>query len=202
MKKIIITGFEPFDNEAINPSSEVAMSFAGKLINGYEILYFQLPCVFDKSIAALDIIIKQYQPDMVLCLGQMAGRVDISLERIAVNLNDARIPDNEGNQPIDTPVLADAPAAYFSNFPLKIILERLRAQSIPCSISQSAGTFVCNHVFFGLMHLIHNSDRKIMGGFIHLPYLPEQVINKPGQPSMGIELMKTAIATTLSVIAS
>lgn len=202
MKKIIITGFEPFDNEVINPSAEVAMSFAGKLINGYEILYFQLPCIFDASIRALDLMIKQHQPDMVLCLGQMAGRVDISLERIAVNLNDARIPDNQGNQPIDTPVLTDAPVAYFSNFPIKKILERLRAQSIPCSISQSAGTFVCNHVFFGLMHLIHDSDKKIMGGFIHLPYLPAQVINKPGQPSMDIGLMKTAIAITLDVISS
>lgn len=200
MKKIIITGFDPFDNEVINPSAEVAKSFAGKVVKGYAILYFQLPCVFDKSIVMLDSLIKDNKPDFILCLGQMAGRADISLERVAVNINDARIPDNDGNQPIDTPVIKGAPTAYFSNLPLKTILKTLRAQGIPSSVSNSAGTFVCNHVFYGLMNAINSSDKIILGGFVHLPYLPAQVINKPAQPSMSLETMKEAIAIILETI--
>ena len=200
MKKIIITGFDPFDNEIINPSAEVAKSFAGRVIKEYHILYFQLPCVFGKSIVLLDSLIKENKPAFVLCLGQMASRSDISLERVAVNINDARIPDNEGNQPIDSPVIENAPVAYFSNLPLKKILANLRAEGIPSSISQSAGTFVCNHVFYGLMNIVNVSDKPLSGGFVHLPYLPVQVINRPTQPSMSLQMMKQAIEIILDTI--
>src|SRR5699024_4310743 len=130
------------------------------------------------------------------------GRSQMCLERVAINVNDARIADNEGNQPIDTPVVEDGPVGYWSTLPIKAIVEALRNQGIPASVSQTAGTFVCNHIFYGLMHQIKQMDRDVRGGFIHIPFLPEQAAKHPGQPSMALETivqgLEYAIVTSIN----
>lgn len=127
------------------------------------------------------------------------GRPDITIERVAINIDDARIADNEGNQPVDVPVVEEGPAAYWSTLPMKAIVKRLQAEGIPASVSQTAGTFVCNHLFYGLMHELENRDKKIKGGFVHIPFLPEQASNYPGQSSMSLSTIRKGIELAVEV---
>ncbi len=190
---ILLTGFEPFGGETVNPSWEAAERAAGLLVSsGGSAVAVQLPCVFGASIKVLAEAVRTHQPDVVLCVGQAGGRSEVSLERVAINVDDARIPDNAGNQPIDDPVVAGAPAAYFSTLPLKRGLAALSDAGLPASVSQSAGTYVCNHVFYGLMHLLAEHDGGTRGGFIHVPFSLEQAAahNAPGLP---IEQMTAAL---------
>jgi pyroglutamyl-peptidase len=169
----------------------------------------QLPCVFGRAVEQLELALQQWQPQLVLALGLAGGRSEVSLERVAINLDDARIADNAGQQPIDSAVVSGAPAAYFSTLPLKAMVRDLRAAGLPGAVSNTAGTFVCNHVFYALMHRLASDPAwaQTRGGFIHLPYLPEQAARHPGAPSIALAtqvqalqvLMHTALAVRVDV---
>ncbi|MBS9424823.1 pyroglutamyl-peptidase I [Photorhabdus caribbeanensis] len=203
MKTILITAFEPFDGETLNPSWESVKQLQNQQLSGAHIETRQLPCVFNTSLTCLYAAIDEIQPELVIAVGQAGGRPDITVERIAININDARIPDNQGNQPIDTPIVAAGPAAYFSTLPIKAIVSGLQAAGVPASISQSAGTYVCNHVMYGLLHHLALTYPKVRGGlvrggFIHIPYLPEQAVKHPGAPSMALETITMALKIAIN----
>ncbi len=196
MKTVLITGFEPFGGDPINPSREIARALDGRALAGRRIVGAVLPCVFDVSLVELRRLLRQHRPELVVCLGLAAGRAEITPERIAINLDDARMPDNAGFQPIDRPVVRGGPAAHWSTLPVKAIVADLRQRGVPASVSQTAGTFVCNHVFFGLMQALRRR-RGVRGGFVHLPGVPEQV--KPGQPSLPLATMIEAVGWLIEV---
>lgn len=201
MKKVLVTGFDPFGGEPVNPALESVMKLKGLKTQDYQVVVCEIPTVFDKALDHLYAAMDEIQPDIVICVGQAGGRSEISMERVAINVNDARIPDNEGNQPIDTPVAPDGPVAYWSTLPIKAAVKEMQEQGIPASVSHTAGTFLCNHLFYGLMHHIAQSNSLIRGGFIHIPLLPEQVMRHPGQPSMALETivkgLKAAVEATV-----
>ena len=197
MSRILLTGFEPFGGEQINPSWEVAKALDGQKIAGVNIIARMLPCVFGEALKVLQQSIDEVNPDLVLALGQAGGRSDFSIERIAINIDDARIADNAGARPIDQPVVNDAPAAYFSTLPIKTMVAGLRAAGHPASVSQTAGTFVCNHVFFGLQHALHGSG--VRSGFMHLPLLPAQAARLAGQPSMALDEMLAGVSLAIEL---
>ena len=197
MSRILLTGFEPFGGEQINPSWEVAKALGGQKIAGVNIIARMLPCVFGEALKVLQQSIDEVNPDLVLALGQAGGRSDFSIERIAINIDDARIADNAGARPIDQAVVNGAPAAYFSTLPIKTMVAGLRAAGHPASVSQTAGTFVCNHVFFGLQHALHGSG--VRSGFMHLPLLPAQAARLAGQPSMALEQMLAGVSLALEL---
>jgi pyroglutamyl-peptidase len=205
MADVLVTGFEPFEKDSVNPSWEAARALDGWQAGKALVHARRLPCVFGSALRELDAAIDELKPQLVLCLGLAGGRFEFTPERVAINVDDGRIADNAGHQPIDVPVVAGAPPAYFSTLPIKALVRDLRAAGIPASVSNSAGTFVCNHVFFGLMHRIATrpAGPGMRGGFIHVPYLPEQVARLPGQPSMALETLvaalRLAVATSLSV---
>ncbi|MBX9598100.1 MAG: pyroglutamyl-peptidase I [Burkholderiales bacterium] len=209
MNTILITGFAAFGGEKINPSWEAVKQLDQLIIDEYQLIARQLPCSFTESSEHLIKLLEELQPQIVLNIGQAGGRLDISLERVAINLDDARIADNLGAQPIDQTIIKNAPSAYFTNLPLKALLQAARNNGIPASISYSAGTFVCNHVFYTLMHWINMLNPAIKGGFIHIPYLPEQAAALGAQPSMTQEtvisglkvILKTIIATPQDITA-
>ncbi|PFN98711.1 pyroglutamyl-peptidase I [Neobacillus bataviensis] len=189
MKKILVTGFEPFGGEPVNPALEAVKLLNGKEITEYEVVTREIPTVFGKAICSLKESIDEINPDMVICVGQAGGRSTITPERVAINVDDARITDNENNQPIDEEIVPGGPAAYFSKLPVKAMVKVMNENGIPASVSNTAGTFVCNHIFYGLMNYLDTSDKDIRGGFIHIPFLPEQIIRNPGHPSMSLELI-------------
>ena len=198
MRNILLTGFEPFDGQAINPSEEIAREINDAKIARHRIVGALLPCVFGSAIKELKHQIKLHDPDIVICLGQAGGRAEITPERVAINIDDARIPDNAGQQPVDKPIVKDGPAAYFSTLPIKAIVQELRKHDIPAAVSQTAGTFVCNHVFYGLMHELAAHRADVRGGFIHVPFVPEQTTDKPSLPFEKMtEAIRLAIATTV-----
>ncbi|HHP5634636.1 TPA: pyroglutamyl-peptidase I [Bacillus paranthracis] len=199
MKTVLLTGFDPFGGESINPAWEVAKSLHEKTIGEYKIISKQVPTVFDKSIQVLKEYIDELNPEIIICVGQAGGRPDITIERVAINIDDARIADNEGNQPVDVPVVEEGPAAYWSTLPMKAFVKKLQEEGIPASVSQTAGTFVCNHLFYGLMHELEKRDKKIKGGFIHIPFLPEQASNYPGQPSMSLSTIRKGVELAVEV---
>lgn len=191
--RVLVTGFEPFDRDSVNPSWELARALDGwrpDLPDGLaaEVTAVQLPCVFGRAIDHLDAALRQRPPDLVIALGLAGGRAELTPERVAINLDDARIPDNAGARPIDEPVVPGAPAAYFSTLPIKAIVRDLRAAGVPASVSGTAGSFVCNHLFFALMHRLATDPAlaRTRGGFVHVPSLPEQAARQPGQPSMAL----------------
>jgi pyroglutamyl-peptidase len=197
---VLVTGFEPFGADAsVNPSRLAAQALDGRVVAGHRVVGAQLPTVFGDAIAALRKLLLEHKPVLVLCTGQAGGRGAISLERVAINVNDARIPDNAGAQPVDTPVVADAPAAYFTTLPIKAMLAALLEGGVLAEVSQTAGTFVCNHVFYGLMHELATRPELAgtRGGFVHVPWLPGQ-----GQPSMPLDKivqgLELAIACALA----
>jgi pyroglutamyl-peptidase len=185
MKTILLTGFEPFNGAAINPSWEAVRLLDGWEGPGFRVHARQLPCVFGEAGKVLREAVAALQPDLVIAAGQAGGRAAISVERIAINVDDASIADNAGARPVDAPVAADGPAAYFATLPIKAIVRALRVRGFPAEVSQTAGTFVCNHVFYGLMHHLagQGADRRtVRGGFIHVPFLPEQAAELPERP--------------------
>lgn len=195
---ILLTGFEPFGGEHDNPSWGAARQAAATLAGaGYDAVALELPCVFGTSIDVLRRALDEYQPSIVLCVGQAGGRERISIERVAVNVDDARIPDNAGQQPIDEPVVRAGPVGLFSSLPIKACRAAVAELGIPVEVSQTAGTYVCNHLFYGLMHLL--ADRGgTRGGFIHVPFSTDQG-EAHGVPGMPVGLMAqalVAIATT------
>lgn len=201
--KVLITGFSPFGGEKINPAYEAVKGLEDNL-NGVIIIKTEISTVFNKSIDELDKIIGSENPDIVICVGQAGGRFDLTIERVAINLDDARISDNDGNQPLDVKIFDDGENAYFSSLPIKAIVQRIRQNGIPASVSNTAGTFVCNHLMYGLLYLIDKKYPKVRGGFIHVPFSPEQVTSKGNLPSMSIENitkgLKIAIEASLEYI--
>ena len=187
-RSVLVTGFDAFGGDAVNPSWLVAQALDGEMINGHAVVAAQLPTQFAASRRLLAALLRKHKPVLVLCLGLAGGRAGLSLERIAINVQDARIADNAGAQPIDTAIVRGGPAAYFSTLPIKAMLEAIEQQGVAAEISQTAGTFVCNHVFYALMSHLHKPRKKAAraprGGFIHVPYLPDQ-----GAPHMELDSM-------------
>jgi pyroglutamyl-peptidase len=190
--KILLTGFDAFGGERLNPSWLSVQRVCQECTDGLHLIGACLPTEFSASLATLQELIETHRPDLVIALGQAGGRSAISLERIAINIDDARIPDNAGWQPIDEPIHPAGEAAYFSTLPIKAIVQALRSAGIPAEVSNSAGTYVCNHVFYGLMHLCRHIP-GMRAGFVHIPYLPEQAASVPGAPSMALDVMVQAL---------
>ncbi len=196
---VLVTGFEPFGGETANPSAAIARVLDGRMIGGRRVIGAVLPCVFGRSRDELGRLLRQHRPVVTLCLGLAAGRAAITPERVAINVDDARIPDNAGRQPIDQPVVRGAPAAYWSTLPIKAIVRALRVRGWPAEVSQTAGTFVCNHVFFGLMHALRRSGRR--GGFVHLPWARELAPSGAG-PALPLADLIAAVEVALAVTLS
>ncbi|NFI04150.1 pyroglutamyl-peptidase I [Clostridium botulinum] len=184
--KVLITGFDPFGGESINPALEAVKKLPNTISNA-EIIKLEIPTVFKKSLDKIEENILAHKPDIVISIGQAGGRFGITPERVAINIDDARIEDNEKNQPIDLKVFKDGENAYFTTLPIKAMVKEMQEAGIPSSVSNSAGTFVCNHVMYGVLYMINKKYPNIKGGFIHVPYIPSQVVNKPNMPSMSIE---------------
>ncbi len=197
--KILVTGFDPFGEDKINPAIESVKKLPDE-IKGVKIIKLEIPTVYMKSLEKIDEAIKEYNPDVILSIGQAGGRPDITVERVGINVDDYRIKDNEGNQPIDTKIYDDGENAYFSNLPIKAIVENIRKNNIPVSISNTAGTFVCNHVLYGVQYLLDKKYPNKKSGFIHIPFLPEQVISRPNTPSMSISTIVKALTLALEAI--
>ncbi len=186
---ILVTGFEPFGGESVNPSWEIARTLDGWACEGRVVRSALLPCAFGEALHRLDEALAAHRPELVVCLGQAGGRAEISIERAALNVDDARIPDNLGRQPLDAAVVPGGPAAYFSTLPIKAIARDLREAGVAAAVSNTAGTFVCNHVFYALMHRLATATAlaRTRGGFVHVPFTPEQVAGKAGIPSMALQ---------------
>ena len=197
--KILLTAFEPFGGETINPALEAVNLIAGK-IGEADIVKLTVPVVFQKSVVVIAAAIDRERPDVVLCLGQAGGRSELTPERIAINIDDASIPDNEGNQPIDCPIIPDGAPAYFSTLPIKSMVQAIRDAGIPASVSNSAGTFVCNHLMYSLLHKLTNEYPDVRGGFMHVPYATCQVIKRPAVPSMSISDIAAGIEASIKVM--
>lgn len=194
---ILLTGFEPFGGEQVNPSALVAQALHGEHIGGWPVTSHVLPCVFGDAIDALQQALAAQRPALVLCLGQAGGREGVTVERVAVNRDDARIPDNAGAQPMDRPVVPGAPAAYFSRLPVKALVSALQADGMAAAESLSAGSFVCNHLFYGLMHALRRR-RTVQAGFVHLPWLPEQAVAHASAHSLPLEAQVRAVRRLLA----
>ena len=207
--KLLLTAFDPFGGSAINPALE-AVGLVADRIGDVEIVKLVVPTVFGKSVDVVTAKMEAEKPDAVLCIGQAGGRHDLTPERVAINLDDARIPDNEGNQPIDRTICRDGAAAYFSNLPIKAMAAKIREAGLPASVSNTAGTFVCNHLMYGVLHHMAKHYPDMRGGFMHVPFVPSQTVNRPAPtPSMseqdiarGIEAAIAAIAENKSDIAA
>ena len=202
--RILIAGFEPFGGESVNPSFE-AVKLLPNIIGGCLVVKLELPCLFYESLSVLEDAIRAHSPRLVLCIGLAGGRYAITPERVAINIDDAIIPDNSGSQPSDSPIFADGQNAYFATVPIKAMAEAVRAARIPSHVSNTAGTFVCNHVMYGLMHMLATIPEfdGIRGGFVHVPYSTEQVVDKPDKPSLSIQHITEGLeACVLACIAA
>lgn len=195
---ILLTGFEPFDGASVNASWEAVRRLDGVQPGGYRVVSRCLPTVFERAWSALEAALAAFDPVAVIAVGQADGRDRVSLERVAINLVDARIPDNDGAQPIDRPVLADGPAAHFSTLPLKPMLAALQAANIPAELSCTAGTFVCNHLFYRLCHALR-ARPGVPAGFVHVPLLDSQAAGR-GVPSMSCDLLVEALAVLVGAV--
>ena len=178
--KIIVTGFDPFGGETINPSIECVKALPE--IEGVEPIRLELPTVFNESAKRLNEVINDVKPDAVLSVGQAGGRAGITMERIAINLDDARIPDNISQQPIDETIQTEGEAAYFTTLPIKRIVKVIREAGIPAEVSNTAGTFVCNHIMYQALFAATKADKPFKAGFMHIPFIPEQTADKPSLP--------------------
>ena len=197
--KILLTAFTPFDGESINPALE-AMKLLPDKIGQLEVLKLEVPTVFGKSARLVLETMEQEKPDYVLSIGQAGGRAEITPERIAINIDDAGIPDNEGNQPTDRPIYPDGENAYFSTLPVKAIVEAIKREGIPASISNSAGTYVCNHLMYSVLYSIKKNALPIKAGFLHVPYIPEQTVNKKDKASLSLEEIVRGLEAALREI--
>ena len=178
--KIIVTGFDPFGGEKINPSIECVKALPD--IEGVELIRLELPTVFKESAKRLNEVINDVKPDAVLSVGQAGGRPGITMERIAINVDDARIPDNISQQPIDEAIQLDGEAAYFTTLPIKRIVKAIREAGISAEVSNSAGTFVCNHIMYQSLFAATKARKLFNAGFMHIPFIPEQTTDKPSLP--------------------
>ena len=197
--KILVTGFDPFGGEEVNPALE-AVKLLPKEIHGAEVYWAEIPTVFYQSAEVLEAEIVRYQPDVVLCIGQAGGRASLTPERVAINQDDARIPDNQGNQPIDEPIRMDGEVAYFSTLPIKAIVQAIKEEGLPATVSNTAGTFVCNHLMYQALYLADKKFPHMRAGFMHIPYMTEQVVNKPNTASMNLTDIVRGIEAAIGAI--
>lgn len=197
--KVLVTGFEPFGGEKVNASLEAVRRLPAR-VGALEIETAALPTSYSRSLRALEAAIARAKPEIVLCVGQAGERAALCVERVAVNVQDARIPDNDGAQPVDAPIVAGGPTAYLATLPVRAAVAALRAEALPAQLSMSAGTFVCNHVFYGLMHLAATRRYPFRGGFLHVPCLPQQAAGNA--PSMAPERIARGIAVVLEASAT
>lgn len=189
MKRLLITGFDPFGGNAVNPSW-MAVEMLPETIGNFELCKLPIPTVFGKAAACVLEKATEFQPDLILCIGLANGRDAVTPERIAVNIRDARIPDNEGNQPRGEYVVPEGPAAYFATVPVEKMAQAIRDAKIPASVSNTAGTFVCNDTLFTLLH--HYTGTAVKVGFIHVPNTPDA-----GVPSLPIDQIVSALAAAI-----
>ena len=194
MRKVLLTGFEPFGNATSNPSGEIV-----RQISGDNIVTAILPVAYAQSAERLLSLIEEHKPDVVICLGQAEGRTAITPERIAINLDDARLPDNQGVLRNDVKILEDGPDAYFSTLPVNDIVAAIKAQGIPAAVSLSAGAFLCNHVFYVAQNKFAGSD--VRSGFVHVPLMDSQAAEFPGLPTMPLDQMVLAVRAMIDVVA-
>ena len=199
--KILVTGFEPFGGEATNPSMELVKALKPQIGEAH-IHTAILPVTASGGLQAALRAIEKIGPDAVVCVGQAGGRCAVTVERLAVNVDDFSIPDNEGQQPRNLPIVVGGPDAYLSTLPVEKMVEAMRGAGVPAAISNSAGTYVCNHVMYGVAHYLHQHKPQAVSGFVHIPYLPEQVLDKPDKPSMGLELALRGLTAGLEVLAA
>ena len=198
--KILITGFDPFGGETVNPAYE-AVKLLPDTIAGAEIIKLEVPTQFHRAGAVLEDAMQRHKPDAVICVGQAGGRAAITPEKVAINLMDGRIPDNAGYQPVDVPIQEDGEAAYFTSLSVKAMVQRMRDAGIPAAVSYTAGTYVCNYLLYTLLYLIDKKYPHVRGGFIHVPYAMEQVINKPlGTPSMDLRQIARGLETAVEAV--
>lgn len=187
--KVLITGFDPFGGEKVNPAYE-AVKLLPNEIAGAEIIKLEIPTVFSRSGLAVEVGIQRHHPDIIINVGQAGGRSCITIEKVGINLAEARIPDNNGEQPMGEPLQADGPTAYFATIPVKAMVKNIRDHGIPCHISYSAGTYVCNCVMYNVLHLTATKYPGIRAGFIHVPFAAEQVVDKVnGTPFMSLDVI-------------
>lgn len=198
--KILVTGFDPFGGDKVNPAYE-AVKLLPTQISGAEIIKLEVPTVFGKSAEKMREAIIKEKPDAVLCIGQAGGRSAITVEKVGINLNEARIADNEGNQPLNAAIRADGDTAYFSNLPVKAMVAAVKEKGIPAAVSYTAGTFVCNELLYNLLYLIDKEFPTLKGGFIHVPFDTAQVVDRPlGTASMPVETISEGIGYAIAAI--
>ena len=198
--KILVTGFDPFDKDIINPAYEAVKKLPDK-IKDAQIIKLEIPTSFERSAIAIQEAIEKYSPDIILSIGQAGGRNEITIEKVAINLLEARIKDNDGYQPSDLPIKQDGETAYFTNLPIKGMIAHIKENNIPATISYTAGTFVCNSVMYNILYLINKKYNNIKGGFIHVPYLPEQAsLKTPVPSSMSLEMIAKSIELAIEAI--
>lgn len=197
--KILVTGFDPFGGESINPAIEAVKNLPDK-IKDADIIKLEIPTVRYKSLDKIKEKIEEVNPDVVLSIGQAGGRSAISIERVGINIDDFRIGDNEGNSPVDEKVYEDGNDAYLLSLPIKAMVENVRKHNIPAEISNTAGTFVCNHVAYGVAYFKDKYFPGLRTGFIHIPFLPEQVTNKVNMPSMDLEVVTKGLVYAIEAI--
>ena len=197
--KILVTGFDPFGSDKINPAIE-AVKKLPDTIKGAKIIKLEIPTVFNKSAQVVHQAIVKEQPDYVLNVGQAGGRSALTPERVAININDGRIPDNDGYQPLDEPIQPDGDTAYFTQLPIKAMAKAIRAAGLPAIVSNTAGTYVCNHIFYQVQYMRTKEFPRLKAGFIHIPFLPEQVITRPNQPSMALADIVKGLTAAIGAI--
>jgi pyroglutamyl-peptidase len=197
--KILLTAFEPFGGEKINPALE-AVNLVSSQIAGAEMIKLTVPTVFGRATDAVTEAVRSLRPQAVVCVGQAGGRNAITVERVAINIEDASIPDNAGLTPVDKPVISGAPTAYFSTLPIKAMVKAIRDMGLPAAVSNTAGTFVCNHLMYGILHLLDNEFPGTPGGFIHVPYLKDQAAQKE-EPAFGMNLQDIVTGLEAALLA-
>lgn len=198
--KLLLTGFDPFGGETINPAWEAVKLVADK-IGDVEVVKLMVPTVFYKSIDTVKAMMEKEQPDVVLCIGQAGGRFDLTPERVAINLNDARIPDNEGQQPLEGAIYEDGDTAYFTTLPIKAMVASIREAGVPASVSNTAGTYVCNHLMYGVLYTCAKAFPNTRAGFMHVPFITSQVVNRAtAAPSLSLEAMAKGIEAAIKAI--
>ena len=196
--KVLITGFDKFGGDSINPS-ELAVNMLPNKIDNIDIIKLILPTVFNDNYEFLKNTIAKQKPNILIHVGQAGGSKNIRIERIAINIDDARIPDNNGSKPIDKKIKVDGDTAYFATLPIKSIVKNLTDNNIPAEVSNSAGTFVCNHTMYQSLYLADKYFPTIKTGFVHIPYIPEQVANKPNMPSMDLDTIVQALKNIITI---
>jgi pyroglutamyl-peptidase len=194
---VLVTGFDPFGGEQLNPSWEICRQLAGTSIDGVRVEACKLPCEFRRAIETVAAATERHRPALVIGLGQAGGRAQMSVERVAINVDDARIADNSGRQPIDEPIAAGGPAAYFATVPVKAMIRAMREANVPAQVSNTAGTYVCNHVMYGLLHFLAASGNPARAGFIHVPYAEEQVLDKPAIAALSLATMVRGVRAAI-----